>query len=172
MVLKRTRFLHKPCASPRQPMLSGRSKVFATVLSCLVGLSLLGRARTAYSCSSKADCNYDGCANRRCSRPATGSSFCNNNVSEYGCSYGSTDYYYHYGCIFGATSGRAAERWYRSSACPDPTLCAPGNYSANGKNYLGDGACKPCIAGTFSSSAPPQKERGSPAILAGVPEKI
>ena len=36
--------------------------------------------------------------------------------------------------------------------CPDPTSCAPGNYSTNGMDYMGDGACNPCDAGSYSTS--------------------
>ena len=48
---------------PRGPSHS----VAAAALACLVALSTMGQAHAAYSCSTKADCNYDGCANRACS---------------------------------------------------------------------------------------------------------
>ena len=51
-------------------------------MACLVTLSLVGQAHARYSCSTKADCNYDGCANRACS---SSSSYCNNGVWDYGC---------------------------------------------------------------------------------------
>ena len=54
----------------------------AAALACLVAFSLMGQAHAAYSCSTKADCNYDGCANRACS---SSSSYCNNGVWDYGC---------------------------------------------------------------------------------------
>ena len=36
--------------------------------------------------------------------------------------------------------------------CPDPTSCAPGNYSTNGLDFIDDGACQPCAAGSYSTS--------------------
>ena len=54
----------------------------AAALACLVAFSLMGQAHAAYSCSTKADCNYDGCANRACS---SSSSYCNNGVWDYNC---------------------------------------------------------------------------------------
>ena len=42
---------------------------------------------------------------------------------------------------------------YSWGACPSPNSCAPGNYSTNGYDYIGDGACKRCPADTYSSSA-------------------
>ena len=54
----------------------------AAALACLVAFSLMGQAQADYSCSTKADCNYDGCANRACS---SSSSYCNNGVWDYGC---------------------------------------------------------------------------------------
>ena len=56
--------------------------VAAAALACLVALSTMGQAHAAYSCSTKADCNYDGCANRACS---SSSSYCNNGVWNYYC---------------------------------------------------------------------------------------
>ena len=56
--------------------------VAAAALACLVALSLMGQAHAAYSCSTKADCNYDGCANVACS---SSSSSCNNGVWDYAC---------------------------------------------------------------------------------------
>ena len=54
----------------------------AAALACLVAFSLMGQAHAAYSCSTKADCNYDGCANRACS---SSRSNCNNGFWVYGC---------------------------------------------------------------------------------------
>ena len=54
----------------------------AVALACLVTFSLVGQARAAYSCSKKADCNYDGCANLTCS---PGSYGCINGVWDYYC---------------------------------------------------------------------------------------
>ena len=54
----------------------------AAALACLVAFSLMGQAHAAYSCSTKADCNYDGCANVACS---SSSSYCNNGVWDYFC---------------------------------------------------------------------------------------
>ena len=54
----------------------------AAALACLVAFSLIGQAHTAYTCSTMADCNYDGCANVACS---SSSFFCNNGVWDYGC---------------------------------------------------------------------------------------
>merc|ERR1712205_148785 len=54
----------------------------AAALACLVAFSLMGQAQAYYSCSTKADCNYDGCANRACS---SSSSYCNNGVWDYEC---------------------------------------------------------------------------------------
>ena len=56
----------------------------AAALACLVTLSLMGQAHAAYSCSTKADCNYDGCANRACSGYESNSR-CNNGVWDYAC---------------------------------------------------------------------------------------
>ena len=39
-----------------------------------------------------------------------------------------------------------------ATQCPNPASCAAGTYSANGKNYLGSGACQPCNTGSYSSS--------------------
>lgn len=36
--------------------------------------------------------------------------------------------------------------------CPAPNSCGPGQNSLNGMDYIGDGACKPCDAGTSPSS--------------------
>ena len=54
----------------------------AVALACLVTLSLVGQAHAGYSCSTKADCNYDGCANVAYS---SSSSWCNNGVWDYRC---------------------------------------------------------------------------------------
>ena len=54
----------------------------AAALACLVAFSLMGQAHAGYRCSTKADCNYDGCANVPCS---SSSSYCNNGVWDYGC---------------------------------------------------------------------------------------
>ena len=56
----------------------------AAALACLVAFSLMGQAQAYYSCSTKADCNYDGCANRSCSGYES-HSYCNNGVWDYGC---------------------------------------------------------------------------------------
>ena len=40
---------------------------------------------------------------------------------------------------------------YDDLLCPKPTPCAPGKYSSNGLDYLGDGACMPCDAGSYAS---------------------
>ena len=56
----------------------------AAALACLVAFSLMDLAH-AYSCSSKADCNYDGCANVACSSSSSSDSYCNNGVWIYGC---------------------------------------------------------------------------------------
>ena len=62
---------------------SEASDSFATAaLACLVAFSLMGQAHAAYSCSTKADCNYDGCANVACS---SSSSSCNNGVWVHSC---------------------------------------------------------------------------------------
>ena len=56
----------------------------AAALACLVTFSLIGQAHAYYSCSTKADCNYDGCANVAydgCANVA----YCNNGVWDYGC---------------------------------------------------------------------------------------
>ena len=102
-----------------------------------------------YMCSSKADCNYHGCANRACNsshsetdwpphRPSGPSpDYCNNGIWDWGCDY-EPDF-----CTYGG------DDWIM---CPDPSPCPPGFYSANGLQYLGDGACKPCDAGTFAPS--------------------
>ena len=42
----------------------------------------MGQAQAYYSCSTKADCNYDGCANVACS---SSSFYCKNGVWAYGC---------------------------------------------------------------------------------------
>ena len=65
---------------PRRPSHS----VAAAALACLVAFSLMGQAHAAYSCSTKADCNYDGCANVACSGYESYSS-CNNGVWDYSC---------------------------------------------------------------------------------------
>ena len=92
-------------------------------------------------CSSKFDCAYDGCANRPCSSLSL-YSFCINGVWDYECR-GNTCYYND-----SPAWGISHERY---NECPDPRECAAGSYSANGLDFLHNGTCKPCAAGTFSS---------------------
>ena len=122
----------------------------AALLACLVTTCLMGEAH-AYSCSKTSDCAYKGCADVP-------------GVSDYKC----------------AEPGEWYEGWEGVNAyeramcyyapgyyCPDPNPCAPGNYSTNGLDYVGDGACKPCDAGSYSKSpgatncpsAPPSRSK-------------
>ena len=117
---------------------------FAIVaLASLVGMSVLGETHATLQCAHAnnliASCDYNGCANVPCRD--SGHIRCNNGVWDAGC--GWLDYnpvpdgYCHHG----------------DGYCPDPSPCGPGNYSANGLDYMGDGACKPCPLP--NSSSPP-----------------
>ena len=55
--------------------------VAAAILACLVTTCLMGEAH-AYSCSSKSDCAYKGCADVPCT---SSSSYCKNGVWDYFC---------------------------------------------------------------------------------------
>ncbi|MGB1604803.1 MAG: hypothetical protein ACPIOQ_69365, partial [Promethearchaeia archaeon] len=105
----------------------------------------MDQAHAVYSCSTDAECNYSECASVSCVNNVTNSSSwasCNNGVWDFYC----TGYD---GCRYRMyeTPGGGTE-----INCPDPSSCPPGFYSANGLQYLGDGACKPCDAGTFAPS--------------------
>ena len=107
----------------------------AALLACLVSTCLMGEAH-AYSCSTKSDCAYKGCADRPCSST---SAWCKNGVWDHVCEDTECGYYFN-------------EKWAGVIWCPKPTCCAAGNYSTNGKDYLGLGACKPCDAGKYSAA--------------------
>ena len=70
------------CHSRQNGASEASHNVAVAALAFLVALSLMGQAHAAYSCSTKADCNYDGCANVACS---SSSSRCINGVWDYGC---------------------------------------------------------------------------------------
>ena len=53
----------------------------AAILACLVTTCLMGEAH-AYSCSSKSDCAYKGCADVPCTSSST---YCKNGVWDYIC---------------------------------------------------------------------------------------
>ena len=110
----------------------------AATLAYLVTTTLMDQAYAPYSCSTKAKCNYHDCANRVCS---SSNSNCQDNVWSYDCKqYDASNK----ACKYD-TAGS-------DNFCPDPSSCPAGTFSANGKNYLGDGACQPCNAGSYSSS--------------------
>ena len=111
----------------------------AATLAYLVTTTLMDQAYAPYSCSTKAKCNYHDCANRVCS---SSNSNCQDNVWSYDCK------------LYDASSNKACKYDTAGSDnfCPDPSSCPAGTFSANGKNYLGDGACQPCNAGSYSSS--------------------
>ena len=54
----------------------------AALLACLVTTCLMGGAHAAYSCSTKSDCAYKGCADRPCT---SSNQYCNNGVWDYYC---------------------------------------------------------------------------------------
>ena len=98
------------------------------------------------TCSSMSMCNYKGCADIQCnsSLSSYAEQNCNNGVWDYFCS-----------CVSGNTCSTAEGFCGHSGpggispGCSPPSPCAAGTYSANGLDYLGDGACKPCDAGTY-----------------------
>ena len=55
----------------------------AALLACLVTTCLMGEAHAAYSCSTKSDCAYKGCADVPCFDFEN--SACNNGVWDYEC---------------------------------------------------------------------------------------
>ena len=135
--------------------------------------------RTAYSCSSKADCNYMGCNDqnivffktpvedmndaqrqRAAVWPCTSGQSCNTTLN-YDCGYHGYfpimpphSYGYWDVCWFGLAKPSAGVqvlgRGNGGANCPDPPHCAAGKFSPDGKNAGGSKACSNCTAGTFS----------------------
>ena len=118
-------------------------KLAVVALACLVGMSLMGRVHAAdHSCTSDADCSYDGCANIPCASAMLPHSSCKNGVWDHFC-----------GDVRGSVSVCAHKYGsLEGYSCPEPSACKKNHYSANGLDYLGDGACQPCANGTYSSS--------------------
>ena len=113
-------------------------------LTCLCVSGLVGSADAAYPCSVIEDCNYDRCANTACTST---NNHCNNGRWDHACR-PSADTSLCYGRT--ADSEDATISWWYG--CDEPPLCANGTYSLNGKKFLGDGACKHCLAHSDSPS--------------------
>ena len=75
--LQQSRLQSAPTAS-----LMPNMGVAAAILACLVTTCLMGGAHAAYSCSTKSDCAYKGCADVPCT---SSSSTCINGVWDYLC---------------------------------------------------------------------------------------
>ena len=75
--LQQSRLQSAPTAS-----LMPNMGVAAAILACLVTTCLMGGAHAAYSCSTKSDCAYKGCADVPCT---SSSSYCKNGVWDYFC---------------------------------------------------------------------------------------
>ena len=78
--LQQSRLQSAPTAS-----LMPNMGVAAAILACLVTTCLMGGAHAAYSCSTKSDCAYKGCADVPCT---SSSSYCKpplNGVWDHGC---------------------------------------------------------------------------------------
>jgi len=123
-------------------------RILLGLLLLLASLQQVGSwacSRTAAYEWFGADCAYEGCADRPCSNGDHNRGFCSNGTWAYMCRWNDE-------CGYDDRDpSPAVNPDYKR--CPDPQPCDAGSYSPTGMKYLGDGACKHCEAGKYSSSS-------------------